>query len=69
MTSDDEQRIETGDAGGAAAEVPPAEAAPPEVPPHGAVRYSRRRVLVLGGALAAGVAAVDRRRPCLRRPF
>lgn len=58
MTSDDDQRIETGGAGGVAAEVPPAEGPSPEGPAHGAVRYSRRRVIVLGGAFAAGVAAV-----------
>ncbi|HEX5642806.1 MAG TPA: molybdopterin-dependent oxidoreductase [Thermoleophilia bacterium] len=58
MTSDDEQRIDTGGAGDTAAEVHPAEDPPPEGPAHGAVRYSRRRVIVLGGAVAAGVAAV-----------
>ncbi len=33
-------------------------AAPDQRQPHGAVRYTRRRLLVLGGALAAGAAAV-----------
>ena len=32
--------------------------APEEGPAHGSVRYTRRRVLILGGAFAAGVAAV-----------
>jgi DMSO/TMAO reductase YedYZ molybdopterin-dependent catalytic subunit len=38
----------------------PEQAGPPEAmgPAYGAVRYTRRRVLILGGALAAGVAAV-----------
>jgi DMSO/TMAO reductase YedYZ molybdopterin-dependent catalytic subunit len=35
-----------------------AEQAPEEGPAHGSVRYTRRRVLILGGAFAAGVAAV-----------
>ena len=41
-----------------AAEAPAAAAAglPPDERPYGAVRYSRRRVLILGGALVAGVA-------------
>jgi DMSO/TMAO reductase YedYZ molybdopterin-dependent catalytic subunit len=61
MTSDDDQRIETG-AGGAPADGPSA-GEPPQNPSadgaaHGPVRYSRRRVIVLGGAFAAGVAAV-----------
>ncbi len=40
-------------------EAPPEAAqAPAEGPAYGQVRYTRRRVLVLGGALAAGIAAV-----------
>ena len=58
MTSDDDQKIETGGADGASADGPPAAGAPDDGPAHGAVRYSRRRVLILGGAFAAGVAAV-----------
>jgi len=58
MTSDDDQRIETGGAGGVPAEGPPADGPTADGPAHGSVRYSRRRVLVIGGAFAAGVAAV-----------
>jgi len=35
-----------------------AEPAPEEGPAHGSVRYTRRRVLILGGAFAAGLAVV-----------
>ena len=63
--SDDELRRENaGETAGMAAEHVPmdeqsAEGWPQgDQPPHGAVRYSRRRLLVLGGAFAAGVAAV-----------
>ena len=42
----------------AAGSAPAGELAPEEGPAHGSVRYTRRRVLVLGGAFAAGLAAV-----------
>ena len=42
----------------AAHEAPSAGSGPPEERPYGAVRYSRRRVIILGGALVAGAAAV-----------
>jgi DMSO/TMAO reductase YedYZ molybdopterin-dependent catalytic subunit len=50
-TQDDGLR--TGEAGGE-----PEPSAAPAGPAHGSVRYTRRRVLILGGAFAAGVAAV-----------
>ena len=58
MTSDEDTRIEPGAGGGTSAGGQPGEHPPADGPAHGAVRYSRRRVLVLGGAFTAGVAAV-----------
>jgi DMSO/TMAO reductase YedYZ molybdopterin-dependent catalytic subunit len=58
MTSDDDQTTETGGAGGAPGDGPPDDGPPTDGPAHGPVRYSRRRVLILGGALVAGAAAV-----------
>jgi DMSO/TMAO reductase YedYZ molybdopterin-dependent catalytic subunit len=59
--SDDESRDQHA---GASAEAgtgerrPDAETAPGDERPYGAVRYSRRRVLILGGAFVGGVTAV-----------
>ena len=68
MPTEDEQRARI-EAGAGAPDEPegaaPAETGRPEArpghagaPAHGAVRYTRRRVLILGAAFAAGVAAV-----------
>ena len=51
------QRRGGADPGGAGVQ-PAGEPAPEEGPAHGSVRYTRRRVLVLGGAFAAGLVAV-----------
>jgi DMSO/TMAO reductase YedYZ molybdopterin-dependent catalytic subunit len=54
----DEQRTQDGGPGvGEGGDESVAPTAPAE-PAHGQVRYTRRRVLILGGAFAAGVAAV-----------
>ncbi len=47
-----------GEPAGAAESAPQAGPAPEAGPAYGSVRYTRRRVLILGGAFVAGVAAV-----------
>jgi hypothetical protein len=57
----DEDQIDAAAGGEAPADdgvTPPAAAPPDTGPGHGPVRYTRRRILVLGGALVAGFAAV-----------
>jgi DMSO/TMAO reductase YedYZ molybdopterin-dependent catalytic subunit len=56
MTDDERQRVDEEQTAGPDTGDPAP--APEPLPAHGSVRYTRRRVLILGGAFAAGVAAV-----------
>ncbi len=56
--TDQEPRTQDGGPGTGEAGGEPVKSAAPAEPAHGSVRYTRRRVLILGGAFAAGVAAV-----------